>query len=214
MRGTLGEYLAYKSYIVRERERAPRPDTQNKIKMILIHILPPSPHSEKHTLLSLGVHRQRQRTQGPAVRARGGGRGAQWGRQEGGQKRGWAKRRILTSQSMLSLTQIARQELNRSAVQHKKTTPRKESPARNRPPSGIARPITLSSESERAGEPYRITPTTQSKKYMTISPSDCFLFLFPFLNCARNHPPEIARQDLPTRNHPSSGIARPCPPVT
>ncbi len=35
-------------YIVRKRECAP-PDTQNKIKMILIHKLLPCPHSEKHT---------------------------------------------------------------------------------------------------------------------------------------------------------------------
>jgi hypothetical protein len=32
---------------------------------------------------------------------------------------------------------------------------------------------------------------------MTIRPSDCFLFPFPFLNCARNRLPGIARQELP-----------------
>jgi hypothetical protein len=93
VRGTLGEYVAYKSYIVRKREPTPRPETQNKIKMILIHILPPCPHSEKHTLLSLGVHRQRPRAQWPAVHSREGGRGAQRGRQEGEQKRKAGKKK-------------------------------------------------------------------------------------------------------------------------
>ncbi len=93
MRGTLGEYASYKSYIVRKRERTPRPDTQNKIKMILIQILPPRPHSEKHTLLSLGACRQRPRAQWPAVRAPGGGQGVQQGRQEGRQKRRAGKKK-------------------------------------------------------------------------------------------------------------------------
>ncbi len=214
MRGTLGEYVAYKSYIVRKREHAPRPDTQNKIKMIIIHILPPRPHSEKYTSLSLGTRRQRPCAQWMAVRACGGGRGCSGAGRRAGKRGGWAKRRILTSPSMFSLSQIAHQESNCSAAQHKKTTPRKEPPARNRPPTRIARPITLSSESERAGEPYWITPTAQSKKYMTISPSDCFLFPFLFLNYARNCTPGIARQEWPTKNCPPSGIPCPCPPVT
>ncbi len=90
----MGEYVAYKSYIVRKREHAPRPDTQNKIKMILIHILLPRPHSEKHTSLSLGACRQRPHSQWPAVHAhaRGGGQGAQRGRQ-GGQKRRVGKKK-------------------------------------------------------------------------------------------------------------------------
>ncbi len=160
----MAEYVAYKSYRVRKRERAPRPDTKNKIKMILIHMLPPHPHSEKHSLLSLGVRRQRPPAQWPAVRVheRGGGegRGCSGAGRRAGKRGGRAKRGILTSPSMLSLSRIARQESNHSAAQHKKTTPQKELPARNCPSSGIARPITLSSESERAGKPYWITPTT------------------------------------------------------
>jgi hypothetical protein len=93
VRGTLGEYVAYKSFIVRKRERAPTPDTQNKIKMILIHILLPHPHSDKHTLLSMGARRQRSLAQWPAVRACGGGQGVQQGRQEGGKKRRVGKKK-------------------------------------------------------------------------------------------------------------------------
>jgi hypothetical protein len=104
--------------------------------MILIHILPPHPHSEKHTSLSLGARRQRPRAQWPAVRACGGGGGGRSrADRRAGKRGGWEKRRILTSPSMLSLSQIAHQELNRSAAQHKKTTARKESSP------GIAHPL-------------------------------------------------------------------------
>ncbi len=149
-----------------------------------------------------------------SARMRGGGGGCSGAGRRAGKRGGRAKRRILTSPLMLSLSQIARQESNCSAAQHKKTTPQKELPTRNCPPSGIARPITLSSESERAVKPYWITPTTQSKNYMTISPLDCFLFPFPFLNCTRNCPPGIACQESPARYRRPSGNAHPCPPVT
>ncbi len=169
----------------------------------------------RNILHCLWAHAGRGRARSGRQCARtGGGGGCSGAGRRAGKRGGRAKRRILTSPSMLSLSRIACQESNCSAAQHKKTTPRKESPTRNPPPSGIARPITLSSESERAGKPYRITPTTQSKKYMTISPSDCFLFPFRFLNCARNCPPGITCKELPARNCPPSGIARPCPPVT
>jgi hypothetical protein len=76
MRGTLGEYVVYKSYIVRKRERTPRLDTPNKIKMILIHILPPCPHSEKHTLLSLDAQAEAARAVASSARTPGGLGGA------------------------------------------------------------------------------------------------------------------------------------------
>ena len=122
MRGTLGEYVAYKSYTVRKRERAPRPDTQNKIKMILIHILPPRPHSEKHSSLSLGARRQRLRAQWPAVRMHGGGRGVQRGRQEGRQKRRVGKKEEFWYHHRCSLSHESPAE-NQIAVQCSTRTP-------------------------------------------------------------------------------------------
>ncbi len=124
MRGTLGEYVAYKSYIVRKRERPPRPDTQNKIKMILIHILPPRPHSEKHSSLSLGARRMRPCTQWPAVRVRGGGQGVQWGRQEGRQKRraGKKKNSDITIDALSLMNRLPRIKSQCSAAQEHHTT--------------------------------------------------------------------------------------------
>ncbi len=141
VRGTLGEYVGYKSYIVRKRERAPRPDTQNKIKMILIHILPPHPHSEKLTSLSLGACRQRPCAQWPAVRARGGGRGALRGRQEGGQKRraGKKKNSDIIINALFLTNRPSGIQLQRSAAQEDHTTKRiarQELPALwNHPPN-------------------------------------------------------------------------------
>jgi hypothetical protein len=134
VRGTLGEYVAYKSYIVRKRERAPRPHAQNKFKRILINILPPRPHSEKHTSLSLGMHRQRLRVQWPAVRAHGGGRGVQRGRQEGGQKRraGKKKNSDITINALSHTNHPPGIESQHSAAQEDHTTKEiacQESPA-------------------------------------------------------------------------------------
>ncbi len=134
MRGTLGEYVAYKTYIVRKREHPPRPDTQNKIKMILVHILLPRPHSEEHTLLSLGARRQRPHAQWPAVRTHGGGRGAQRSRQEGGQKRRARKKKNsdITIDALSLTNRLPGIKLQRSAAQEDHTMKgiaRQESPA-------------------------------------------------------------------------------------
>jgi hypothetical protein len=124
MRGTLGEYVGYKSYIVSKRERAPRPDTQNKIKMILIHILPPRPHSEKHTLMSLSAHRQRPHAQWPAVHAHRKGQGVQQGRQEGGQKKraGKMKNSDITIDALSLTNRPPEIKLQHSAAQEDHTT--------------------------------------------------------------------------------------------
>jgi hypothetical protein len=106
VRGTLGEYVAYKSYIIRKRECAQRPDTQNKIKMILIHILLPRPHSEEHTFVVFGrAQAEAARAVAGSARAWGGGGGRRRGAgRRAGKRGGQAKRRILTSPLMLSLS--------------------------------------------------------------------------------------------------------------
>ena len=128
MRETLGEYIAYKSYTVRKRERAPRPDTQNKIKMILIHILPPRPHSENHSSLSLGACRQRLRAQWPAVRMHGGG----GGRSGAGRRAGKKKNSDITINALSLTNHPLGIKLQRSAAQEDHTMKgiaRQESPA-------------------------------------------------------------------------------------
>ncbi len=135
MRGTLGEYIAYKSYIVRKREHAPRPDTQNKIKKFLFTYCRPTPIL-RNILCCLWARAGRGHApSGQQCAHAGGGGGAQRGRQEGRQKRraGKKKNSDITINALLSLMNHPPGiELQCSAAQEDHTMKgiaRQESPA-------------------------------------------------------------------------------------